>query len=271
MRNLFGVIISLCFLTGMPTQTQATEQDSKPVQTIRDCQDCPEMVVIPTGNLYMGKGTKLASLTEDGPLGKKGGIVTFDHLVTISKSFAMGKTEVTQGQWRALMGNNPSIFNHCGDTCPVENVSWWDVQDFIQKLNVKTGKQYRLPSEAEWEYACHAGGRETYCGNNNVDSVAWYESISKGTTHPVATKQGNAWGLYDMSGNLLEWVQDDWHKHFNGAPVDGSAWQGDGENHVVRGGASNDSSRNVTSYSRNYYGVYDRDSNIGFRLARMLP
>ena len=85
----------------------------------------------------------------------------------------MGKTEVTQGQWRVVMGSNPSKFSNCGDTCPVEQVSWEDAKEFVSRLNAKTGKTYRLPSEAEWEYACRAGSREEYCGSNRVDDVGW--------------------------------------------------------------------------------------------------
>jgi len=122
-------------------------------KTFRDCPDCPEMVIIPAGSFDMG--------SNNGEVNEKP-----VHRVTIAKPFAMGMTEVTQGQWKAVMGNNPSSFSNCGDTCPVEQVSWNDVQGFLQKLNAKTGKQYRLPSEAEWEYACRAEGKQEYCGSD---------------------------------------------------------------------------------------------------------
>lgn len=220
------------------------------------------MVAIPAGSFEMGASGKprfdpvAAQYVQ--PLG--------NH-VTLAK-FAMGNTEVTQGQWRSIMGSNPSNFDHCGDNCPVENVSWNDAHAFIQKLNAKTGKQYRLPSEAEWEYACRAGGQEEYCGNNIADSVAWYHHNSDGMTHPVATRQPNAWGLYDMSGNLNEWVEDGWHNRLTGGPVDGRAWQGESANHVVRGGSFNDFSEKISSINRNFFGADYRGSNIGFRLAR---
>jgi len=218
---------------------------------IRDCPDCPEMVVIPAGSFEMG---------ETGPT----------HRVTL-QSFALGKTEVTQGQWKAVMGNNPSHFVRCGDNCPVEQVSWNDAQAFIQRLNAKTGKQYRLPSEAEWEYACHAEGRQAYCGSDNLDSVAWHDGNSGNSTHPVAVKQANAFGLYDMSGNVWEWVEDSYHDDYKGAPVDGSAWQSDGANRVLRGGSwivsprvGHEAGRNQNETAGSYY-------NLGFRLARVLP
>ncbi len=218
---------------------------------LRDCPDCPQLAIIPAGSFDMG---------ETGP----------KHRVTL-KSFALGKTEVTQGQWKAVMGNNPGNFTSCGDNCPVEQVSWNDIQVFIQKLNAKTGKQYRLPSEAEWEYACHAGGRQAYCGSDDLGSVAWHDGNSGNKTHPVAEKQANAFGLYDMSGNVWEWVEDSHHADYNGAPVDGSAWQGDGANRVLRGGSWIVSPRVGEEASRNWNEPGNSYYNLGFRLARTLP
>ena len=147
------------------------------------------MVRIPAGSFEMG--------SNDDDDGKP------PHWVSVG-AFELGETELTQRQWKAVMGwsisgNNPSGFKNCDD-CPVERVSWNDVQKFIQKLNQKTGKRYRLPSEAEWEYACRAGGWHKYCGSDDVESVAWYIENDGYKTHPVGQKQANAWGLYDMSG-----------------------------------------------------------------------
>ena len=119
------------------------------------------------------------------------------------KNYEMSKYEVTQGQWQAIMGSNPSYFKSCGENCPVDQVSWNDIQEFLQKLNAKTGKQYRLPSEAEWEYACYGGSQTEYCGGNDLNSVAWNRDNSNKTTHPVGQKQANGFGLYDMSGNAI--------------------------------------------------------------------
>jgi len=175
----------------------------------KDCHDCPEMVVIPTGNFIMQNYLN--------------GSIDYSNHVTIKQAYAIGKTEVTQGQWTSIMGSNPSKFSDCGENCPVEQVSWNEVKDFIQKLNNKTGKQYRLPKSEEWEYACRAGGNQKYCGSDTPDVVAWYDEnscyysdaytvdgrrLGDCKTHPSAQKQANAWGVYDMSGNVSEWVED---------------------------------------------------------------
>ena len=230
--------------------------------SFRDCADCPEMVAIAPGSFEMG--------SSNGDKNEKP-----VHRVNISRGFAIGKTEVTQAEWKSIMGDNPShfngFFNSCGDNCPVEQVSWNDVKVFIQKLNAKTGKQYRLPSEAEWEYACRAGGKHEYCGSDTVDSIAWYSGNSGQKTHPVAGKQANAFGLFDMSGNVWEWVEDSYHDSYAGAPNDGSAWQGNNSLRVLRGGSWDF----IPQYTRAADRIRDvpagRNSLFGFRLARMLP
>ncbi len=167
-------------------------------------------------------------------------------------NFYIGKYEVTQGQWKAIMGNNPSKFDECGDNCPVEQVSWNDIQDFINKLNNKTGKNYRLPTEAEWEYAARSGGKnEKYSGSNNVDSVAWYDKNSGNKTHPVGQKKPNGLGLYDMSGNVWEWVNDKY----------GSGYQ------TSRGDSWKCCAGRVTDFISSWQKPDDRDSSMGFRLA----
>lgn len=192
-------------------QLKKEEADMIPGKAVKDCPDCPEMVVIPAGGFQMGEN-------DAKPV----------HTVSIGRPFAMAKTEVTQSQWRAVMGTNPSKFARCDD-CPVEGISWNDAQRYVEKLSRMTSKIYRLPSEAEWEYACRAGGRHEYCGSDTVDAVAWHGAVlgsgnSDGKTHPVAQKQSNAFGLHDMSGNVSEWVEDCYHEHYSGGPVDGSAW-----------------------------------------------
>lgn len=202
-----------------------------------------------------------------------------DHKVTFAKPFAMSVTPVTQAQWQAVMGKNPSEFVNCGSKCPVENVSWDDIQIFILRLNAKTGKHYRLPTEAEWEYACRAGTASTYCGGNTLEEVAWFEGNSDNSTHPVAEKKPNAWGLYDMSGNLWEWVEDCYRDDLqDAAPVNGGARSQNtapqlGENcpsRVLRGGSWHNSAQDLVATRRSAEDPSVRVHSIGFRLARSL-
>jgi len=217
---------------------------------------------LPSGSFMMGSpGGEQGRKDNEGPI----------HNVNV-RSFAMGKTEVTQGQWKAVMGSNPSKFSSCGNDCPVERVSWNEAQQFIEKLSQKTGKQYRLPSEAEWEYACRAGAQQSYCGSDNLDAVGWYYGNSGGKTHPVGQKQPNAWGLHDMSGNVYEWTQDCWNESYNGAPTDGKAWtQGDCGWRVVRGGSWSNEPQNARAANRDWGEMALRNYIVGFRLSRTLP
>lgn len=234
-------------------------------QTFRECADCPEMVVIPGGSFLMGS-----------PAGKGDDNERPQHRVSVGR-FALGKYEVTQGQWRAVMGSNPSRFKGCGDDCPVEKVSWEDAQEYVRRLNEKVGGgaqgPYRPPSEAEWEYGCRGGASpEEYCGGNYADVVAWYNKNSGGTTHRVGTKPGNGYGLHDMTGNVWEWTQDCYQGSYAGAPTDGSAFTGSGCKHrSVRGGSWYNGAESVRSAYRYRYTPAVRDSNLGFRVARTLP
>jgi formylglycine-generating enzyme required for sulfatase activity len=169
------------------------------------------------------------------------------------------------------MGSNPSHFSNCGDDCPVERVSWNDAKEFVRRLSEKTGKRYRLPSEAEWEYACRAGGPDRYCGSGDAGSVAWFGQNSGGRTHRVAQKRPNAFGLYDMSGNVWEWTEDCWNSSYEGAPSNGSAWlSGNCSLRVDRGGAWDVEPRVVRSAGRVRNTTDVRGNDLGFRLARTL-
>ena len=185
-----------------------------------------EMIKVEGGSFMMGSN----KIRREKPI----------HQVTV-KEFHIGKYPVTQAQWEKVMGENPSRFK--GDLQrPVERVSWEDCQQFINKLNQQTGMKFRLPSEAEWEYAARGGKLSkgfTYAGSNQLDEVGWYNKNSKKTTHSVGQKKPNELGLYDMSGNVLEWCEDDWHVNYKKAPDNGSAWidQPRGESRVVRGGS----------------------------------
>ena len=158
------------------------------------------------------------------------------HSVTVS-SFNIGKYEVTQAQWVEIMGENPSFFK--GDKLPVESVSWIDVQGFIEKLNARTGKTYRLPTEAEWEYAARGGSKSKgfeYSGSNSDSDVAWHNWTSDGDTHPVGRMKPNELGLYDMSGNVYEWCSDWYGSYHTEAQVNPKGAE-KGDYRVHRGGA----------------------------------
>lgn len=158
------------------------------------------------------------------------------HSVTMS-SYYIGKTEVTQALWKAVMGSNPSEFK--GDNWPVESVSWNDCQAFIRKLNALTGQNFRLPTEAEWEFACRGGNNSRgykYSGSNYIDNVAWYDGNSGDKTHPVATKSPNELGIYDMSGNVWEWCADWYGDYSSGRQTNPKGPYG-GSYRVSRGGS----------------------------------
>ena len=195
------------------------------------------------------------------------------HRVRV-RSFAFSKYEVTQALWEVVMGENPGQFENCA-LCPVENVSWEDIQTFLKKLNNLTGERYRLPTEAEWEYAARGGQQSRgyqYAGSNEPGSVAWYRKNSGDRLHPVGEKQPNELGLYDMSGNVFEWVEDCWNESYSGAPSDGRAWQrGKCDQRVVRGGSWSDATWTLRSAYRNWIGSGYRGIDVGFRVARTCP
>jgi formylglycine-generating enzyme required for sulfatase activity len=183
----------------------------------------------------------------------------------------MGKIEVTQRQWEQVMGNNPVRFKD--DDHPVEQVSWNDTQAFVKKFNAQGQGGFRLPTEAEWEYACRSGGKnETYCGGDDVDRLAWYTSNSGGKTHPVGQKSANALGLYDMSGNVWEWVSD-WYdeNYYRDSPKNNPQGPSSGASRVDRGGGWGSSPAFVRAALR--YGITpgDRSYGLGFRLLRSYP
>lgn len=188
------------------------------------------------------------------------------HQVTLS-DYYIGQTEVTQALWEAVMGSNPS--DSKGDNLPVERVSWDDCQMFIQKLNQLTGKQFRLPTEAEWEYAAR-GGRKSrgykYAGGNNIDSVAWCDGNSGNETHPVATKQANELGIYDMSGNVLEWCSD-WCGDYTSSSQSDPQGSSSGSFRVIRGGCYYNFARNCRVSYRISNTLDYRSGYLGLRLS----
>jgi formylglycine-generating enzyme required for sulfatase activity len=233
-------------------QTQGGQQISQAANKLQNMTNPlgMEFVWIPPGSFMMG--------SENGDSDEKP-----VHQVTFREGFYMGKYEVTQAQWQQVMGTNPSNFK--GDSLPIETVSWNDAQKFIRKLNeMNDGFVYRLPSEAEWEYACRAGTTGDYAGN--LGSMAWYVDNSGNQTHPVGQKQANAFGLYDMHGNVSEWCADAWHENYNGAPTDGSIWLsgGDSSRRVLRGGSWGGNGSYFSPTERS--GLSERLYVLGFRV-----
>ncbi|MDP2884255.1 MAG: formylglycine-generating enzyme family protein [Ignavibacteria bacterium] len=191
------------------------------------------------------------------------------HSVTISNPFYIGKHEVTQKQWRDLMGTNPSKYQ--GDNRPVENVSWDDAQEFIRKLNEKEGAtNYRLPTEAEWECAARGGSRSEgfkYAGSSNVADVAVCRENSGGETKPVGSKRANELGIYDMSGNVWEWCSD-WHGPYSGSAEADPKGSSSGSSRVLRGGSFSDDGYYCRVAYRSYGNPTIRYLNFGFRCVR---
>jgi len=189
------------------------------------------------------------------------------HSVTLA-DFYIGKYEVTQRQWYEVTGSNPTAFTK-NRNLPVDNVSWDEVQEFIRKLNEKTGKTYRLPTEAEWEYAARGGSKTSgyrYSGGNNIDKVAWYRDNSELETHSVGGRQPNELGIYDMSGNVWEWVNDRYGV-YGSSPENDPQGPLAGPNRVYRGGSWDDGAEECRVTDRDYYYPSYRSYTLGFRLA----
>jgi formylglycine-generating enzyme required for sulfatase activity len=240
-----------------------------------------KFLLIPTGSFMMG-----SSISPEEVASKYGGSSTAwyesehpQHSVEITNPFYMQATEVTQGQWKKVMGDNPSDFKDCGEECPIERVSWDDANKFISKLNeMEDTSRYRLPTESEWEYAYRAGTTTIFTFGDDASELgeyAWYWDNSEKRTHPVASKRPNSWGLYDMHGNVHEWVEDDWHYYYDGAPIDGSAWIKKPRSgyRVKRGGSWSTTAlvcRSASRYNaaRAVLGSEYRSNSIGFRVAR---
>ncbi len=211
--------------TTVEAETQFTEKVPEDTITVNGVSF--EMVKVEAGTFNMGATPEMQDSSENQkPV----------HQVTITKDFYIGKTEVTNALWVAVMGSNPSSVN--GDNKPVDYVTWNDCQEFISKLNTATGMKFRLPTEAEWEFAARGGNKSRhyqYSGSNNIDDVAWYCDNSGKTTHDVATKRPNELGIYDMSGNMSEWCQD-WYGSYNSSPQTDPTGPDHGERRVTRDG-----------------------------------
>jgi len=220
-----------------------------------------EMVRIRAGGFLMGSPANEAERQGD----------EYQHPVKITQGFWMGKYPVTQTQWERVMMSNPSKFKNAGNNAPVEQVSWEDCQEFIQKLNQTVearNLKFRLPTEAEWEYACRAGTKTRFYSGNDVrdaEAVGWHYRNANGTPHPVGQKKANAWGLYDMHGNVWEWCQDWYGGYGSGDSIDpkgpsSGAWR------VVRGGSWNSESVCGRSAGRSHIAPDVRSDSAGLRV-----
>ena len=244
-------------LPGCSNQAEPSKQDAKSREIAVDLDNGLklEMVLIPAGEFIMG------TPASDLDAWSKYGNGKLQHRVQITKPFHLGKYLVTQEQWEAVMGNNPSRFK--GPKNPVEQVSWADCQQFIDKLNQRQGKpagKFQLPSEAQWEYACRAGSLTRYYFGDDKEQLGeygWYDKNSGRQTHPVGGKKPNAWGLYDMHGNVWEWCQD-WLDEPTGAET-GSA-------RVIRGGSWSSPDWDCRSEFR-FGGPGNGNNMLGFRVA----
>lgn len=204
------------------------------------------MVAVPGGNFMMGS---YEGADDERPVHNE-----------YVRDFMIGQTEVTQELWRAVMGSNPSRFDE--EKNPVENVSFFDCIEFISRLNQMTGQRFRLPTEAEWEYAARGGNKSNnyqYSGGNDISMIGWYDDNSGGRTHQVATLQPNELGIYDMSGNVWEWTSDVYSSDYNHPRNSG--------NQVVRGACWLNEASYCRVASRDYYPTDDGGSFLGLRLA----
>jgi formylglycine-generating enzyme required for sulfatase activity len=257
--------------TNVMANIGVTAEFESNTETILLPGDVPlDMVWIPVGSFQMGRTPgEQDSFDSEDPR----------HTVTYATGFWMGKYELTQAQWVAVMGSNPSYFKpptYSDDPGrPVEQVSWNNVQAFIATINTVTGRTFRLPTEAEWEYACRADtATRFYWGDDStysqIGAYAWYSGNSSSTTHAVGGKTPNAWGLCDMTGNVWEWCEDDWHDNYMGAPANGTAWVDSprGSSRLVRGGSYVFDGGYCRSSRRFTGGPSGAGNSIGFRLAR---
>lgn len=265
------ILIGCCFVLGCCWFFPALAQGGSALVS-KDCELCPELVQVPAGSYLMGRPD---GLSNERP----------EHRVTL-QGFYLGRMEVTQAEWKAVMGSTPSANSACGPQCPVDSVSWDEIQVYLAKLSAMSGKTYRLPSEAEWEYAVRAGTSSLYWWGDkpsheyaNYGSDTCCEGLVEGRdawmhTAPVGSFPPNAFGLFDMLGNVAEWTQDVFYKNYLFAPNDGRAWLNDAPgaaySRVVRGGAWNQDGVSLRATKRSQAITAEPSEAIGFRVARSL-
>ena len=268
-RHIICIGVFILFSLPLWSQQDARDTVPSPGETFQDCDECPKMVVVPSGRFTMGSSRGEAGHEDnEEPL----------HRVRIDYRFAVGIYEVTFAEWYACVDAG-GCGNHIPDDMrwgrgnrPVIHVSWDDVQSYVRWLSDRTGKTYRLLSESEWEYVARAGTETAYSwgdsiGVNRANCSGCGDQWDK--TAPVGSFAANAWGVHDMHGNVREWVQDCWNDSYEGAPTDGSAWEEEECNYrVARGGPWYLSPKSVRSASRRLKSSDYRFRGLGFRVAR---
>lgn len=265
-RLIVGLLLSLCLVnpsTAAESETKSMAAGAAKANIFRDCDVCPEMITLEGSSFQMGTPAKPAesapTVTSEHP----------QHTVQI-KSFAIGRFEITQAQWAAIVGTNISSF--AGPGLPVESVAFEDVEEFLTKLSSKTGHHYRLPTEAEWEFAARCGSNTNYGFGDNAANLAtygWYAANAEEKTHKVGEKLSNACGLHDMHGNVQEWTADCWKDNYADAPNDGRAiTTGLCSLRTVRGGSWYDPAHKLRSASRQSQTNATRSRFTGFRVVR---
>ena len=292
-KSPWGPALMLALLSGaaqhaIAQEGKSTATNSKPGSEFKDCPTCPPMIVVPPGRFVMGS-----------PADESGHIATEapQHVVTIDRAFAVGKYEITFDDWEACVSDRrcarlaDSGFGR--GRRPVINVSYEDTMPYLAWLSEKTNRKYRLLTEAEWEYAARAGSDKTRFWGNSPDQACKFANVFNPATMakykdsdrvafrcddgyvetaPVGSLKPNGFGLYDMLGNVWEWVDDCWNISYGGAPSDGSAWNtGDCAKRVVRGGGWYYGPRNVRAAKRLPTAPVQRSHDLGFRVARSLP
>lgn len=263
MKNLKIILAAAALMTLTACNsdtTEVSEDNGEGVITLTSKGVDYEMLLVKAGSFKIGATSEMKDVTpfEEEP----------SHDVTLTKDYYLGKTEVTQELWEAVMGTNPSAIK--GPKMPVVNVSWKDCQAFVKKLNELTGKNFRLPTEAEWEYAARGGSKShrlQHSGSIYVERVAWYKSNSDGTLHQAGTMDKNELGFHDMNGNAWEWCQDGHLTYPKEAQTDPCAVADSTQMYVIRGGGWNSGQSDCRYTSRNGYAADSNNADLGLRLA----
>ena len=268
---LFAPLLSL-LLGGVLVVSCGDDDNEEDVQTSASDQNGGTPAFDGKDKVYTVNGVSFTMIAVKGGTFQMGNDVGYEwekpvHQVTLS-DYYIGETEVTQELWNAVMGSNPSKFTGNMQR-PVEMVSWNDCQTFISRLNELTGKIFRLPTEAQWEYAARGGNKSkgyTYSGSNEIDDVAWHYFNSSSTTHPVKTKASNELGIYDMTGNVGEWCSD-WYDFYSSAAQTDPTGPAKGSGRVIRGGSCNNDPTGCRVAARSYGAPTYSYNSLGLRLA----